>query len=68
MPMTIANSNGPIIPSSVIMAISIPLPALLFGSPKQVEHAINNSVDEYKAGMRIYFKYLILYCLEFFQY
>ncbi len=66
--MTIANSNGPIIPSSVMMAMSIPLPALLFGSPKQVEHAINCSADEHRADMRIYFKYLILYCLEFFQY
>ena len=50
------------------MAMSIPLPALLFGSPKQVEHAINSSADEYRADIRIYFKYLILYCLEFFQY
>ena len=66
--MTIAKSNGPIIPRSVIMAMSIPLPALLFGSPKQVEHAINCSADEHRADMRIYFKYLILYCLEFFQY
>ncbi len=48
--------------------MSIPLPASLFGSPKQVEHAINSSADEYKVDMKIYFKYLILNGFEFLQY
>ena len=33
IPTRIANNNGPITPSSVKIAMSIPLPALLFGSP-----------------------------------
>ena len=44
--MMIANNNGPMIPRRVMIAISIPLPASLFGSPKHVEHALSESAME----------------------
>ena len=68
IPIAIAKSKGPIIPSNVMMAISIPLPALLFGSPKQVAHAISVSADVYRPEIIMYLKYFILYGLEFFHY
>tara|TARA_Y100001970_G_scaffold197648_1_gene240425 strand:- start:165 stop:374 length:210 start_codon:yes stop_codon:yes gene_type:complete len=68
IPIAIAKSIGPMIPSNVMIAMSIPLPALLFGSPKQVAHAISSSADVYMLEIIMYLKYFILYGLEFFHY
>jgi|ETNmetMinimDraft_27_1059897.scaffolds.fasta_scaffold104851_1 hypothetical protein len=40
MPAAIAINIGPMMPNNVRIAMSIPFPALLFGSPKHVAQAI----------------------------
>jgi len=46
IPAAIANRIGLITPKRVIMAISIPFPALLLGSPKHVAQAKIKSDDK----------------------
>jgi hypothetical protein len=56
IPAAIASKIGPIIPKRVIMAMSIPFPALLLGSPKHVAQAKIKLDDKIRLTMIPCFK------------